>query len=60
MLVWDNYSHHIDAAMREPIGKRRGLTVFRFPTYSPDPNPAEGERAHLKNSLGNHAPLQHR
>jgi hypothetical protein len=31
VLVWDNYSHHVDAAMRELIGKRPWLTVFRFP-----------------------------
>jgi len=31
VLVWDNYSHHVDAAMHEPIGKRPWLTVFRLP-----------------------------
>ncbi|MEU1276740.1 transposase [Streptomyces sp. NPDC005799] len=56
VLVWDNYSHHVDAAMRELIGKRPWLTVFRFPTYTPDLNPAEGVWAHLKKSLGNLAP----
>ncbi|HET6355437.1 MAG TPA: transposase [Streptomyces sp.] len=50
------YSHHVDAAMRELIGKRPWLTVFRFPTYTPDLNPAEGVWAHLKKSLGNLAP----
>ncbi|MFI6340728.1 transposase [Streptomyces sp. NPDC050535] len=38
------------------IGKRPWLTVFRFPTYTPDLNPAEGVWAHLKKSLGNLAP----
>nr|WP_324978713.1 transposase [Streptomyces sp.] len=46
----------MDAAMRELIGKRPWLTVFRFPTYTPDLNPAEGVWAHLKKSLGNLAP----
>ncbi|MEU3343091.1 transposase [Streptomyces sp. NPDC006668] len=56
VLVWDNYSHHVDAAMRELIAKRPWLTVFRFPTYAPDLNPAEGVWAHLKQSLGNLTP----
>ncbi|MDO0930235.1 transposase [Streptomyces sp. DG2A-72] len=56
VLIWDNYSHHVDATMRELIGKRPWLTVFRFPTYTPDLNPAEGTWAHLKKSLGNLAP----
>ncbi|WP_308299098.1 hypothetical protein [Streptomyces sp. GESEQ-35] len=30
--------------------------MFRFPTYTPDLNPAEGVWAHLKHSLGNLAP----
>jgi transposase len=50
------YTHHVDAAMRELIEARAWLTVFRFPTYTPDLNPAEGVWAHLKNSLGNLAP----
>ncbi|MCX5087449.1 hypothetical protein OOK36_00545 [Streptomyces sp. NBC_00365] len=35
------------------IEARQRLTVFRFPAQMPDPNPAEGVRVHLKNSLGN-------
>ncbi|MFE2972558.1 hypothetical protein ACFXKC_55305 [Streptomyces sp. NPDC059340] len=27
VLVWDNYNHHVDAAMRELIRKRPWLTV---------------------------------
>ncbi|WP_406446908.1 transposase [Streptomyces sp. NBC_01613] len=60
VLVWDNYSHHVDAAMRELIGKRPWLTAFRFPTYTPDLNPAEGVWAHLKNSLVQPRPVQYR
>ncbi|MFE2584806.1 transposase [Streptomyces sp. NPDC059378] len=56
VLVWDNCTHHVDAAMRELIEARRWLTVFRFPSYTPDLNPAEGVWAHLKNGLGNLAP----
>ncbi|MFE9775536.1 transposase [Streptomyces sp. NPDC005931] len=55
VLVWDNYSHHVDAAMRELIAKRLWLTVFSFPPYSPDLNPAE-RWAHLKKRLGNLTP----
>ncbi|MEU6091011.1 transposase [Streptomyces sp. NPDC047085] len=32
VLVWDNYTHHVDAAMRELIAARSWLTVFRFPS----------------------------
>ncbi|MFC0052292.1 transposase [Streptomyces actinomycinicus] len=39
--MWDNYTHHVDAAMRELIAARSRLTVFRFPSYTPDLNPAE-------------------
>ncbi|MEU9290019.1 hypothetical protein AB0D57_36550 [Streptomyces sp. NPDC048275] len=41
---------------RELIGNRPWLTVFRFPTYTPDLNPAEGVWGHLMKSLGNLAP----
>ncbi|MGR3937538.1 transposase [Streptomyces sp. BRA346] len=56
VLVWDNYTHHVDAAMRELIAARQWLTVFRFPSYAPDLNPAEGVWAHVKHSLANLAP----
>ncbi|MFC5149915.1 transposase [Streptomyces aureoversilis] len=56
VLVRDNYTHHVDTAMREVIAARTWLTVFRFPSYTPDLNPAEGVWAHLKHSLGNLAP----
>lgn len=42
--------------MRALIAARRWLTVFRFPSYTPDLNPAEGVWAHLKRSLGNLTP----
>ncbi|GAA2766502.1 hypothetical protein GCM10010103_55430 [Streptomyces paradoxus] len=46
--------------MRELIEKRPWLAVYRFPTYTPDLNPAEGVWAHLKKSLGQSGPIQHR
>lgn len=56
MLVWDNYTHHVDAAMRELIAARSWLSVLRCPSFTPDLNPAEGVWAHLRNSLGNLVP----
>jgi putative transposase len=53
VLLWDNYTHHKDAAMRELIATRAWLTVFRFPAYAPELNPAEGAWAHLKRNLSN-------
>lgn len=53
VLVWDNYTAHIDAAMRALIATRAWLTVFRLPAYAPDLNPTEGVWAHLKKSLAN-------
>ncbi|MFF2126503.1 transposase [Streptomyces olivochromogenes] len=38
------------------IGKRPWLAVFRFPTCTPDLNPAEGVWAYLMKNLGNLAP----
>ncbi|MDK1349056.1 hypothetical protein QNO09_38570 [Streptomyces sp. 378] len=41
--------------MRELIEARQWLTVFHFPSYTPELNPAEDLWA-LKNSLGNLVP----
>ncbi|WP_063741259.1 transposase [Saccharothrix syringae] len=57
VLVWDNYVHHVNAAMRALIATQRWLTVFRLPPYAPDLNPAEGVWSHLKRSLANLAPF---
>lgn len=35
VLLWDNCTHHVDAAMRELIAARQWLTVFRFPCTPP-------------------------
>ncbi|WP_245238661.1 IS630 family transposase [Streptomyces sp. MZ04] len=56
VLLWDNYTHHVDAAMREFITARAWLTVFRFPASTPELNPVEGVWAHCKRSLANLAP----
>ncbi|MFC1232237.1 transposase [Streptomyces sp. Sce081] len=54
VLVWDNSPHHVDARMRELLARReKWLTVFRFPAYASELNPAEGVWANLRNSLGN-------
>ena len=53
VLVWDNLSAHIGPAMRSFIDERDWLTVFRFPGYAPELNPAEGVWANLKSRLRN-------
>lgn len=55
VLLWDNYTHDVDAAMRELIAARSWLTVFRFPSRA-RPRPGQDVWARLKNSLGNLAP----
>ncbi|MEW2577803.1 hypothetical protein AB0902_16445 [Streptomyces syringium] len=35
VLMWDNYTHHVDAAVRELIAARTWLTVSRFPRTRP-------------------------
>ena len=44
---------HVSHAVRELIDQRDWLTVFLPPAYSPDLNPVEGVRAHIKHSLAN-------
>lgn len=53
VLVRDNSTQHVDAAMRSLIATRSWLTVYRLPPYAPDLNPVEGVWSHLKRSLGN-------
>jgi len=53
VLVWDNATQHVDAAMRRLIATRTWLTVFRLPPYAPELNPTEGVWSHLKRGLGN-------
>jgi DDE superfamily endonuclease len=50
ILVWDNLSTHVSAAMRRFIEAHPDwLTEVRLPTYAPDLNPVEGAWANLKN-----------
>ncbi|MEU8825689.1 hypothetical protein [Streptomyces sp. NPDC048636] len=56
VLVWDDCTHDVDAAMRELSATRQWLTTFRFPPARPTATPADGVWAHLKNSLGSLAP----
>jgi hypothetical protein len=55
VLVWDNVNSHTGPVMREFIDARAWLTVFGFPAYAPEPNPAEGVWANLgtRNRSGN-------
>jgi putative transposase len=53
VLVWDNSTVHIDAAMRALLATRAWLTVFRLPAYAPELNPTEGVWSHLKRGLAN-------
>lgn len=52
-LVWDRLGTHVSHAMRELIAEREWLTEFLLPAYSPDLNPVDGVRAHIKHSLAN-------
>ena len=54
ILVWDNLSTHVSAAMRRFIEAHPDwLTEVRLPAYAPELNPVEGAWANLKNGLGN-------
>ncbi|MFE7393195.1 transposase [Streptomyces sp. NPDC057582] len=53
VLVWDNSTQHVDAAMRALIAERAWLTSFQLPSYAPELNPEEGVWARLKGSLAN-------
>ena len=54
ILIWDNLSTHISAAMHAFTDAHQDwLTVVQLPAYAPDLNPAEGVWANMKNGLGN-------
>jgi len=53
VLIWDNLTTHVSAAMRELIAARDWLHVIRLPAYAPDLNPAEQVWSHVKRGLGN-------
>jgi transposase len=52
VLIWDNLTTHVSAAMRELIAARDWLQVIRLPAYAPDLNPAEHVWSHVKRGLG--------
>jgi hypothetical protein len=54
VLLWDNLSVHKMPPMQAFIDEHADwLTVFHFPAYSPDLNPAEGIWSMLKANLTN-------
>src|SRR3954471_24635732 len=53
VLVWDNLTTHVSAAMAELIAARPWLTVYRLPPYAHELNPVESVWSHLKRSLAN-------
>jgi putative transposase len=53
VVVWDNLSSHVSAAMTELIEARGWLTVYQLPPYAHELNPVEPVWSHLKRSLAN-------
>ena len=53
VLVWDNLTTHVSAAMAELVAARPWLTVYRLPPYAHELNPVEPVWSHLKRSLAN-------
>jgi hypothetical protein len=51
VVVWDNLSTHVSAAMKELVAARDWLTVFQLPPYAHELNPVELVWSHLKRSL---------
>jgi transposase len=53
VLVWDNLSTHVGAAMRTLIASRTWLSVVRLPAYARDLDPTEGAGSHVKRGIAN-------
>jgi len=53
VIVWDNSSTHVSAAMATLIAARDWLTVCQLPPYAHELNPVEPVWSHLKRSLAN-------
>jgi transposase len=51
--VRNRLNTHVSRAMGKPIAEREWLTVFLLPAHSPDLNPVEWVRAHVKRSPAN-------
>lgn len=53
VLVWDGLPGHRSAAMRQLIGARSWLRLYRLPGYAPELNPTENVWSNLRRSLAN-------
>jgi putative transposase len=53
VVVWDNSSTHVSAAMTGLAAARDWLTIFQLPPYAHELNPVELVWSHLKRSLAN-------
>ena len=53
VIVWDNSSTHLSAAMAGLAAARDWLTIFQLPPYAHELNPVELVWSHLKRSLAN-------
>ena len=53
VVVWDNLTTHVSAAMTELAAARDWLTIYRLPPYAHELNPVELVWSHLKRSLAN-------
>jgi hypothetical protein len=53
VVVWDNLSAHVNAAMTELVEARDWLRVCQLPPYAHEFNPVEPLWSHLKRSLAN-------
>ena len=53
VVVWDNSSTHVSAAMTRLIKARGWLTIYQLPPYAHELDPVELVWSHLKRSLAN-------
>lgn len=53
VLIWDNLSGYVAAAMRALIAAGPWLRVYTLPAYAPELNPVETVWSYLKRSLAN-------
>jgi DDE superfamily endonuclease len=53
VVVWDNSSTHVSAAMAGLAAARDWLTIFQLPPHAHELNPVELVWSHLKRSLAN-------
>jgi putative transposase len=53
VVVWDNLTTHVSAAMTRLVAARDWLTIYQLPPYAHELNPVELVWSHLKRSLAN-------